>query len=62
MAPLQKVNASLRAAQALRGAIDESDTDAHAQLDNLIQSLLRLPVAMLSEGGKPKPNLKGIKP
>ena len=60
MAPLQKVNALLRAAQALRGVIAESDTEAHAQLDSLIQALLRLPVAMLGEGGKPKTKLKGI--
>lgn len=62
MAPLQKVNAILRAAQALRGTIDESNTQAHAQLDNLIQALLRLPVAMLGEGGKPKTETEGSKP
>lgn len=56
MAPLQKVNASLRAAQALRGVIDESDTQTHAQLDNLIQALLRLPVAMLGKGGHQNQN------
>ena len=51
MAPLQKVNTLLRAAQALRGAIDQTDANTHAQLDSLIQSLLRLPVAMLGKGG-----------
>jgi len=56
MAPLQKVNTLLRAAQALRGAIDQTDANTHAQLDSLIQSLLRLPVAMLGKGGHQNQN------
>ena len=56
MSPLQKVNTLLRAAQALRGAIDPTDANTHAQLDNLIQSLLRLPVAMLGKGGHQNQN------